>query len=624
MSIKNTKKWMTISGGIPSPSIIWYKLETIVEDNGILEFEFSADETCQIFLDGKIVFYGPGHSAKNYWLKQKCSLQTTSGKHLITVRLLALGNFSAQNQLSIKNGFYCTLEGNWQYQIAQDISYTAPWPDWGNFARLTVGGSYNYAAQYGEGNWLPVEYYEDLRELHDSNLPQLIGKEVFVQSIKDNLITFEDYECLWSTWHFSGTGTVSISWSETGYLTRVFSHHNLKGEKGRRDGKFFVGTPDTYTINGNCSFTDIQWRSGRHVKITCTGTAKVEKVEFLRTGYPYNYTFNMHDIPEKYQTAVQMAQRTLECCSHDLFMDCPYYERLMYIGDARIEALCAYTSANDSIIARKALKLFALTQMDNGAILSRFPAKVNQMIPSFVAIFILMVHDFMIWVDDQDFILEIMPQARKAADYLISTQQKDGLIYPPGWNFIDWQWPQRGVPFGSECGTNSILNLMAALALKKLANLEEYCNNLSNAILRKKQSEEIFHKVKKIYFNEETGLFADDKEQKFYSEHAQVLAMLIQDMPQLWDNIKNVNKMTCCGIYFSHYYLEAARQYNREQEFEDRLLYWCDLKDLGLKTLPEDFTNPRSDCHAWSSHILYHLLCKTGKAVPKCQMQFKY
>jgi hypothetical protein len=25
-----------------------------------------------------------------------------------------------------------------------------------------------------------------------------------------------------------------------------------------------------------------------------------------------------------------------------------------------------------------------------------------------------------------------------------------------------------------------------------------------------------------------------------------------------------------------------------------------------LKTLPEEFGNPRSDCHGWGAHLLYH------------------
>lgn len=624
MTTNNTNRWMTIPEGFSAPEMVWFKLETTVDKDGILNFEFSADETCQIFLDGKLAACGPGHSAENYWLKQKCSLTASPGKHLLTARVLALGKFSAQNQLSVRNGFYCTLEGDWQCQRAEDISYAAPWPDWGAYARLSIGEKYNFAAQSGEGSWMPVEYYDDPRELYDSMLPQLIREEVVPQSISDGVITFADYECLWSTWHFSGTGTISISWHETGYLTGVFNHHNLKGEKGRRDGKFFVGDPDTFSVNGKCSFTDIQWRAGRYAKITCTGTAKVEKMEFRHTGYPFDYTFDMDDIPEKYRPAMQMAKRTLESCSHDLFMDCPYYERLMYIGDARIEALCAYAAADDSVIARKALKLFSLSQMKDGAILSRYPAKVEQMIPSFVEIFILSLHDFMMWTNDREFVLEILPAARSAADYLISCRKEDGLLYPPGWNFIDWQWPLRGIPYGSENGTNSILNLLAALALRQLARLEEYCGCEDNAASRIQQSDELFQYVQEIYFDQTTGLFADDTEHKFYSEHAQVLAMLIRDLPDLWDKMKNVQKMTTCGIYFSNYYLEAARLYNRIGEFENRMERWCELTDLGLKTLPEEFTMPRSDCHAWSSHILYHWLCHNGKAVPKCRMNFKY
>lgn len=42
---------------------------------------------------------------------------------------------------------------------------------------------------------------------------------------------------------------------------------------------------------------------------------------------------------EEFRQCARLARRTLEMCSHDTFMDCPYYEQLMYVGDTRIQAL---------------------------------------------------------------------------------------------------------------------------------------------------------------------------------------------------------------------------------------------------------------------------------------------
>lgn len=66
--------------------------------------------------------------------------------------------------------------------------------------------------------------------------------------------------------------------------------------------------------------------------------------------------------------------------------------------------------------------------------------------------------------------------------------------------------------------------------------------------------------------------------------------------------------LTQCSIYFSYYYLSACRQFGLNDLLEKRLDRWRVLADEGLTTFPEEFDNPRSDCHAWSSHILYFLL----------------
>ena len=596
-----------------APQIVCFRLEKDFPD-GLVEFDFSADEIAQIFIDGKMIDYGPGHGSPELWFLQHFSAAVTPGRHCLVARVLCLGKaLTARNQLSVRHGFYCSLAGNWECQQLDGFTLSKPWPDWGVYPRFALTADFNHAAISGKGgNWQPVEYFDDDRNLQLSDLPSLMLDKVIPSPDEDGVVTFDDYECVWATWQFRGRGTVSIRWGETGYLTSVYNKHNLKGEKGNRTGKFRVGNFDTMEINGEITFTDLQWRAGRYAQICCTGNVEVVKMEFRRTGYPYKYRIDLNAVPEKYRNTLNIARRTLECCSHDLYMDCPHYERLMYIGDARMEALCSYILAQDSTLARRALRFFAASQQDSGAILSRYPAVIEQMIPSFVAIFIMMLHDFQIWNDDREFVKELLPAARRAAGYLLNCRQDDGLIHPPGWQFIDWQWPMRGVPFGSECGTNSIINLLTVLAIKYLAEIEDYCENHEEAEAWRVQEKELFASVYEQFFDPEKAMFADDKEHKFYSEHGQVLALLCRNMQELWNGLKTFNDFTRCGIFFSFYYLEACRIYGEKELFEERLSQWCELDAIGLKTLPEEFIFPRSDCHAWGSHIIYQYLLYSG------------
>ncbi|MBQ9771209.1 MAG: hypothetical protein IJW23_05220 [Lentisphaeria bacterium] len=54
--------------------------------------------------------------------------------------------------------------------------------------------------------------------------------------------------------------------------------------------------------------------------------------------------------------------------------------------------------------------------------------------------------------------------------------------------------------------------------------------------------------------------------------------------------------------------MEACQKFELNDLLKKRLDRWRALSSEGLTTFPEEFDNPRSDCHAWSSHILGILL----------------
>ena len=603
--------WMRYPGTAgDAPGIIWFRLKKYF--SGSCEFEYSADETAQIFCDGELVSAGPERGCPGYWYKQHVALELAPGEHTLTIRVLCFGpELTAHNQMSVQHGFFTTLEGDWKCFRETECRFFAPWPNWGVFPRIEAGEGFNYAAvNGGGGNWVKPERFADDRSLHDGELPSLLGGAITAFHREGELLKFDDYVTVYPEYRFTGKGSVEIRWGETGYLSSVFSRHTLKGEKGTRTGNFRVGDFDRYELSGGETVVaDFQYRCGRYVEFRFSGDVQLRGCSFRNAGYPYQFKIAPEMFPEKYRAAIKMAMRTLECCSYDTFMDCPYYERLMYIGDARMEALAAYAAAGDGKLARKALRFFAQSQQPDGAILARYPAKVPQVISSFIPVFILMLNDYFEFSGDREFVNELLPAARKAAEYILSTRRDDGLIYPSGWHFIDWQWPSHGVPYGVDTdGTSSEMNLLAALALQKLSALERCAGDAAAAAGFASECEKLTAAIKNCYYDEKLQMIADDKAHVFYSEHAQVLMLLLNDdMPQLLSALKRDEFKTVCGIYFSHYYLEVCRKYGLKKLFEARLEQWSELAALNLLTLPEEFSFPRSDCHAWGSHILYHL-----------------
>ena len=141
------------------------------------------------------------------------------------------------------------------------------------------------------------------------------------------------------------------------------------------------------------------------------------------------------------------------------------------------------------------------------------------------------------------------------------------------------------------------LNLFHLLALEAMEFLDP-----GHAAEYRASADESAAAIRVVYEVPGTG-YAEDEAHTVFSEHAQVLATLSERLPHYAPDLPGAAE---CSVSFSFYYLEAVRRLRRGDLFRKRLEKWFGMEKLGLRTLPENFRNPRSDCHAWSSHILYH------------------
>ena len=111
---------------------------------------------------------------------------------------------------------------------------------------------------------------------------------------------------------------------------------------------------------------------------------------------------------------------------------------------------------------------------------------------------------------------------------------------------------------------------------------------------------------------------ADTVKQDRFSEHAQCLALLSGVLSpdrekRALEGLLADGDLARTTVYFSHYLFDVYVKYGRTDLFLKRLDLWRDYVKTGLKTpLEAPGLRARSDCHAWGSHPIYHLL--TGVA----------
>jgi len=587
--------WMHYPAADGRTAIVVYRCRIDAAEACELPIEYSADNRAQLYLDGALVSEGPERGMPARWYFQRLTLKLSSGRHVLCARGLQFKyDDTAWGQLSVRHGF--AVGGGleklpWECKV-EEMEYMRPWPDWGAYPRVRINSAtYPAGILAGDGDgWEPAEPFEDTRALFPPELPPMRREPISPKALRPGLWRFDDYVCAYPVYHFCGKGTARVRWSECPYDDDFYDRIWLKGHKGRRDGSFFKGCWEEFTVDGRLDWPGFYWRAGRYVEVETTGDVTVE-MEFFRTGYPLPECHT--DDPLK-----RAAYETLRNCCFETFMDCPFYEQMQYIGDSRLEALCIYTLGDDHRLPAKALRIFACGQMPDGGMVSHAPTRDYQRIPSFMMIWFLMLQDYWRIHGNDELVQELRPVADRQvlffADHCV-----DGFFMPQedAWNFVDWHpdW-HNGVPNGS--GPCSMLNFLYAMALRAYGEIYGVTPCIAAA-------ERLLDRIDQRFLVPESGLYLSFTDCPDYCEHAQVLALLCGrgDTERLKAGLRTVG-MTPCSIYFSYYYFLACRKAGLEELFQRRMERYRALLDDGLKTLPEEFDNPRSDCHAWSSHVM--------------------
>lgn len=432
------------------------------------------------------------------------------------------------------------------------------------------------------------------------------------------IIDLDNYYCAFPELVTSGGkgSMVRVLWAESLYLDTKSDH---KGNRGEIEGKFYRGVGDTFRPDGakDRMFDTLWWEAGRYLEVTVETADEpltIESLSLRETHYPEQMQSVFHSDDKRIDDVIPIAFRGLQMCSHETFMDCPYFEQLMYVGDTRLETLTTYICTQDDRLPRKALRMFNASRLNEGLTQSRYPSRVRQVIPPFSLWWVAMLHDFALWRNDKALVRSLAPGARAVTDCFRSFINADGLVEAPnGWNFMDWVpgWP-GGMPAQADLGVSGIINWQFALVLQLQAKVEEWLGEVELAVRARKTASEIAQKLTAVFWDEKRGLYADDKQHTSFSEHAQCLAVLSgllskERRQKIRKGLLSAQDLHRTTIYFTHYLFETYRELGLMDELFKRMDIWFNLKQLGFKTTLEEPEPSRSDCHAWAAHPVYHL-----------------
>jgi len=564
----------------------------------------------------------------------------------------------------------------WDAKILRGIQVVNPSPAWGTGGNLVIDAakfSWDYELGKGDG-WQPAKETQDARgaeisnEIHPSHLlkpailppmlerPANVGTVRFVSAPKSSntqpvavkqvdhlpdqadqwnliknqrsvtipprtkrrvIIDLDNYYCAYPELVTTGGkgSLIRVLWAESLYEDIA---RGVKGNRNEIEGKYFLGVGDTFKPDGKADrkFETLWWQAGRYIELyvqTADQPLTIDRFSLRETRYPLEMKSEFTADDERFNHVTPIALRGLQMCAHETYMDCPYYEQLMYVGDTRLEVLTTFTTCTDDRLPRKALKTFDFSRIQSGLTQSRYPSRVTQIIPPFSLWWIAMVHDFAMWRGDLNFIRSLMPGVRQVIDAFLSYTNADGLIEAPnGWNFVDWvpTW-KDGIPPEGETGVSGVINWNFVYALKRVADLETWMGEPELAKRNERLATEFSKRIFNAFWDKKRKCLADDLSKKHFSEHAQCIAILSGALDAKTEKILGQALLTDpdlarTTIYFTQYLFETYQKLGQIDAFFDRLNLWFDLDSLGFKTTFETPEPSRSDCHAWGAHPLYH------------------
>jgi hypothetical protein len=437
------------------------------------------------------------------------------------------------------------------------------------------------------------------------------------------ILDLENYVCGYPRLVVSGGqgAQVRIHWAESLFesleATQGFGWP-IKGNRGEVEGKFFKGVGDTFRPDGGRDrvLETLWWEAGRYLEIrveTASQPLEIKSLEIEETGYPLKLESSFRSSDPRLEEVIPPAFRGLQMCSHETYMDCPYYEQLMYVGDSRLEALATYVSTADSRLPKKSVLLFGQSGLQSGLTQSRYPSRVLQVIPPFSLWWVSMVFDHALWRGDYVFLAERLPGVRAVLEYFLSCRNKQGLVEAPnGWNFMDWVpgW-KGGMPPDGERGVSGVINWQMAYTLKLASQLEAWAGETELAGRWRRLAGELSAKAQKAFWDPRRKFYSEDLGHRRFAEHSQCLAVLAGALSPAHARALIGRTLASKGldqttIYFRHYLFEAMQSVGLAGRIPGQMGLWFDLKRLDLKTTLESPEPARSDCHAWGAHPMYH------------------
>ncbi|MFC2126039.1 alpha-L-rhamnosidase N-terminal domain-containing protein [Bacteroidota bacterium] len=635
----------------------------------------SADNRYRLFVNGKEIAMGPAKGSLQYWRYETIDIAEylNKGENIIAAEVFNLGEFRPAAQFSNITAFILQSEefrdilntgtGNWKvtrneaYQaipVSRDMImgkyYVAgpcdkivaskyPWgwetlqfedSGWLSVKNVQLGCGRGY--MHGSPWWLVPRNIPMMEQKHErfANVVRAKGTQIGYGFIKQNqhldIPPNTKAEILldhgWLTVGFPEMITAGGRGSsiKVTYAEALYGQDGTKGNRNDTREKEIAGYYDIFLPDGGDSrlFKPLWLRTYRYVQLNIqTGDEPLRIVDYygIFTRYPFEQKAVFKSENADLRNIWNVSWRTARSCAGETYMDCPYWEQLQYLGDARIQSLISLYVTGDDRLMRNALLQADHSRMPNGLTMARGPSAVPQVTPPFSLFWIDMVHDYYMHREDDEFLRQFLPGISAVLGWFERRLDDNGILGSLDWlNFSDWTTGFNcGSPAGVDDGNSALISLKYVYALDRASELFYYFGMNVEGDKYKNQAESVRKAVYRECYDTSRGLIADVPQKNVFSQHTNIFAILSDAVPQemykdIMSKVLEDQSLIQTTIYFKFYLFQALKEAGMADLYLGQLGPWHEMLGKGLTTWEEGDYDERSDCHAWGSSPMYDFL----------------
>lgn len=348
----------------------------------------------------------------------------------------------------------------------------------------------------------------------------------------------------------------------------------------------------------------------------------LQSLDYEETGYPLEISTKVKTSDKSLEPIWEISERTLRRCMHETYEDCPFYEQLQYIMDARAQILYTYAVSADDRLARKCMDDLKRSQRYDGLLNCCYPNCNTNVIPGFSIYYILIVYDHMMYFGDRNLVIDHMPAIAQILHYFERHLTKEGYVEKIGginmearfWSFIDWadEWNDTsGMPTAGLKGQLTMETLLYIYGLLHAAKLAEFLGRIEEAKQYLESAKKAQQAVRKFCIGK-NGMIQDGPGVEEYSQHCQVFGLLTHTI-DLETGKRNLLRtieeegFVQCTVAMRFYLFRALEEtglYVYTDKYWDA---WRNMIKMHCTTCVESEAYSRSECHAWGALILYEL-----------------